>query len=220
MHASLNAAIPQPLEIQVLDGQRAVLPLSQQLRLATQSLHQEVELALGLPQAIQSLADYILCLHRFYHFYRALETSFASFTVWEDAGFALPDYLRADRIAFDLETLGDHPRQVPQTSPPGPASLPLLPHFECALGALYVVEGSSLGSQYILRHLSGVLGSQIDGADSFFRGRGAQTGAHWKQFCCLLDTYGAHHPDAAPLLIEGAAATFRSIGRWMQKSAV
>jgi heme oxygenase len=216
MDASLYGAAPQPVEIRVFDRQSAVTPLSQELRMATHSLHQDVERALGLPEAIQSLADYIRCLRRFYQFYRSIETSFVSFTAWESAGIALEEYLRADRIAFDLEALGERPRQMSQMSLAGSASLPLLPHFECAVGALYVVEGSSLGSQYILRHVVGVLGSQIDGADSFFRGRGAQTGVHWKQFCSLLDGYGIQHPDAAPLVIEGAAATFRSVGRWMQ----
>jgi heme oxygenase len=201
------------VEAQVFESQSAVMPLSQQLRLETHSLHQEVERALGLPDVIQSLADYTRCLRRFYQFYRSIETSFASFTAWESAGIALPEYLRADRIAVDLEALGEVPEQI---SWAGAAGLPLLPHFECALGALYVVEGSSLGSQYILRHVAGVLGSEIDGAASFFRGRGVETGGHWKQFCRLLDGYGVQHPDAAPLVIEGAAATFRSVGRWMQ----
>jgi len=213
MDANLYAAAPQPAETRFSESHSAVTPLSLQLRLGTQALHQEVERALGLPEAIQSLADYVRCLRRFYQFYRSVETSFASFTAWETAGIVLPEYLRADRIALDLEALGERPQEICWA---GRAALPLLPHFECALGALYVVEGSSLGSQFILRHVSAVLGSEIDGADSFFRGRGAETGGHWKQFCRLLDAYGVQHPDAAPLAIEGAAATFRSVGRWMQ----
>jgi heme oxygenase len=95
-------------------------------------------------------------------------------------------------------------------------ALPPLPHFGSALGALYVVQGSTLGSQFILRYLTQLLGDQIRDADRFFHGRGSQTYEQWSRFRALLDAFGLDHPADTALVVEGAVATFRSIGEWMQ----
>ncbi len=188
-------------------------PLSLMLRQATQSLHQQVEAALGLPGAIRSLSDYTRWLSRFYQFYQPFEGRLAAFVEWPSAGVDLAEYGKAASLRLDLAALGVAPEELAVADA---ASLPVLPHFASAFGALYVVEGSALGSQYILEALRPLLGEAIVGADTFFRGRGPETAGHWQRFRALLDSYGAHSPDRAQLAIEGASATFRAIGRWMQ----
>ncbi len=172
-----------------------------------------MERSLGLPGSITNLAEYKACLQRFYSLYEPLEKSLARFADWPAIGVELPQQLQAARLTADLEQLGVSPFQL-ELAPE--ACLPALPDFPHALGALYVMAGSTLGSQVILRHLSTVLGSEIAGADAFFRGHGASTGARWNQFRISLDGYGVAEPGNYPQVIEGAMATFRAVGAWMQ----
>jgi heme oxygenase len=78
------------------------------------------------------------------------------------------------------------------------------------------MEGSALGSQYMLPQLQKTLGEQMTGADSFFRGRGVGTGAFWKEFRTALDRYGDAHPAQTSSVVAGAIATFEAVGLWMQ----
>jgi heme oxygenase len=184
-----------------------------QLRDATRTLHQQVERALGLPAAIESLADYRRVLARYYGFYEPFEHALARFTEWQAIGVDLNDCCQAGRLTSDLQALGEAPERAVRAAK---ESLPSLPHFASALGALYVVEGSTLGSQFIVRYLTQLLGAQIQGADRFFHGRGSLTYEHWGRFRARLDLYGRDHPAETSIVIEGAAATFRAIGEWMQ----
>jgi heme oxygenase len=188
-------------------------PLSFQLREGTAALHREVESKLSLPNAITTLADYKKCLERFYRLYRPIERTFTHFTDWAGYGLDLSVRTHSVRLAADLEALGTASLEFEDA--PG-SSQPILTDFAHALGAMYVIEGSTLGSQFILPHLIKVLGQQIVGADSFFRGRGTQTGALWGTFRASLDAYGASHADKTSDVIHGARATFEAIGNWMQ----
>jgi heme oxygenase len=187
--------------------------LAAQLRIQTAELHAEVERSLGLPSSITNLMDYKACLQLFYRLYRPLESSLSRFSDWAAIGVELPEQLQACRLTADLEQLGVPAFRL-ELAPE--ACLPALPNFPHALGALYVMAGSTLGSQVILRHLITVLGSEIAGADAFFRGHGEHTGARWSQFRTSLNAYGEAEPGNQPQVIEGAKATFRAIGAWMQ----
>jgi heme oxygenase len=188
-------------------------PLSFQLREGTAALHREVESKLGLPDTITTLADYRRCLQSFYQLYRPVERSFTRFTDWASNGLDLSVRVHSVRLAADLEALGIAPLDL-EDAPR--SSQPILPDFAHALGVMYVIEGSTLGSQFILPHLIKVLGKQIVGADSFFLGRGTETGALWGAFRTSLDNYGMAHPEKIADVIQGAQSTFEAIGLWMQ----
>ncbi len=117
------------------------------------------------------------------------------------------------RLAADLRALAVPLADV-RDAPA--ASLPALQTFAQALGACYVMEGSALGSQFMLPQLQKMLGDEMSGADSFFRGRGAGTGAFWKGFRAALDRYGDAHPEQTRRVIDGAIAMFEAVGSWMQ----
>ena len=192
--------------------QDAAAPLSLQLREQTAELHREVERSMGLPQNIGSLAQYQACLDRFHRFYQPYEELLGRFDDWPEWEIDLHNRAHAPDLASDLEAL----ETGNATAGPAPQSaMPALPEFAHALGALYVTEGSTLGSQFILRHLSEVLGQQIAGADRFFRGYGPETGTRWSQIRAALDRFGRERPQQIPTVIEGAARTFQAIGKWM-----
>jgi len=188
-------------------------PLSQILRVSTELAHKEVEVRLGLPGFILFPSDYQDCLLRFYQLYRPLETRFESFADWTGIGLDPPSRSLSTRLAADLRTLGV---LVPDIRDAPAASLPRLETFAHALGACYVIEGSALGSQFILPQLQQVLGEGMTGADNFFRGRGSETGAFWRTFRAALDLFGDTHPEHIANTVSSAIATFKAIGLWMR----
>jgi heme oxygenase (biliverdin-IX-beta and delta-forming) len=54
------------------------------------------------------------------------------------------------------------------------------------LGMMYVVEGSTLGGQYIAGRAEEVLGLTPGEGDAFFRGVGGKTGERWREFRGVL----------------------------------
>lgn len=84
---------------------------------------------------------------------------------------------RAHLILQDLPQLGY------VGVPPHCPVLPPLHTKPALLGALYVLEGSTLGGQVLARQLAQAGIS----ATTYFRGHGEQTGPLWKEFCQQLD---------------------------------
>jgi heme oxygenase (biliverdin-IX-beta and delta-forming) len=95
---------------------------------------------------------------------------------------------------------------------------PLLPEMNdnaSLLGAMYVMEGSTLGGQYIARHVERVLGLTDGNGDAYFRGYEQQTGSMWKESCEMLRTA---IPDCdAAIAIDSAKAMFAAFGSWMRQ---
>lgn len=193
--------------------QTPLRPLSLELREETAGLHRYTEQRLGFPDAITNLIEYGSCLERFYRLYRPLETELAAFDEWRSIGIELEQCRQSERLARDLSALGVSPSQLAGAPK---ASLPALLDFPHALGALYVMEGSTLGSQFILRHLTSLFGDKIGAADSFFRGHGEQTTSRWREFKRVLDDYGLENQSHVPRIVAGAKRTFLSIADWMQ----
>ena len=101
------------------------------------------------------------------------------------------------------------------------ARLPLCPvpllrdAFE-ALGSLYVMEGSTLGGQVIMRNVTLRLGFDDRFGCSYFAGHGANTGAMWRSFLARLD----EAPTAeAERIANGASATFERLAWWLGRTA-
>ena len=82
--------------------------------------------------------------------------------------------------------------------------------FEAAfLGALYVMEGSTLGGRFIARHVEQVLGLAPGRGDAYFRGHEEQTGAVWRETTAVI----AAVPEAnAEIVIDAARRTFLAFG--------
>ncbi|MBI1317016.1 hypothetical protein GC167_09205 [bacterium] len=79
-----------------------------------------------------------------------------------------------------------------------------------ALGALYVLEGSSLGGAVIARALSKIPEIAETGAFAFYTFYGAELGAQWKAFGQIVVNFVEHHGQA-DRLVESAKRTFESV---------
>jgi heme oxygenase len=97
---------------------------------------------------------------------------------------------------------------------------PRLPEMRDAaglLGAMYVMEGSTLGGQLIARHVERVLGLTAGQGNAYFRGHNERTGQLWKEFCDGLRTkVPGSETDA---VIAAAKAMFRVFGSWMRMAS-
>ena len=91
------------------------------------------------------------------------------------------------------------------------------PHYESReekWGAWYVVEGSSLGSTFIHKHIKNHLGYSVDHGAQFFYCYGRRTAAHWKQFCETLQKQ-SFNPKEQAEVVTGALKTFSSLEQWL-----
>src|SRR5580698_4943597 len=92
--------------------------------------------------------------------------------------------------------------------------LPEMRDTASLLGAMYVIEGSTLGGQLIGRHVERVLGLTAGQGNAYFRGHNERTGQLWKEFCDALRTKIPDHETDA--VIAAAKAMFEVFGSWIR----
>ncbi len=178
--------------------------LRQTLRAATSEPHARLHLHTGFA-AIQSgaidLVDYRSLLVRLYGFHVAFEA--ASGLAGERSG-----WLQDDLAAITPQ--GYAPASIPRCTALAPLATP-----ERLWGALYVVEGSTLGGRHLARNLDALLGPVASAGRRFFLGRGADTTAAWNAFLERLTFFGTT-PAAYEEIIATAVTTFGIFEEWMR----
>ncbi len=182
-------------------------PVAKRLKEATADLHREAERHVRILDDDASEATYIRFLDRMFGFHAAVEDRFAQHPGLVDAGFDPARRRKQGWLAEDLHSLGapvDRPRCT---------SLPPLAGVADALGAAYVVEGSTLGGPFILTKLR-----FEPRAVRFLTGYGAETGSMWRAFGALIETQLAQ-PEALDAAVRGARATFASLIEWLDELA-
>ncbi|MBG0797772.1 biliverdin-producing heme oxygenase [Methylocystis sp. L43] len=175
------------------------------LRAATRETHQRLHRHSGLSAAARGaigLDDYRQLLMRLYGFHLAFENTHAS--AMQKLGFIASS--RAELIALDLAALGIMRFDVCRL--PQCAALRQPSSEACALGALYVVEGSALGGALIAEALAPVVGE----ARRFFLG-GPSRLEVWPGLLARVETLAPGVQQARA--IDAAVETFRIFEEWM-----
>jgi heme oxygenase len=152
------------------------------LRQETAVQHAATEETVPLMRDTLTRAEYAECLRRFYRVVQAWDR-WCDAHVPADLVPLLKGRRRADLLVADLRCLGE---AVPETTwdrmertvPGDPRSV--------FLGRMYVMEGSTLGGQYIAKHVEERLGLTHGEGDSFFVGYGDATAARWQEFRAVL----------------------------------
>lgn len=185
------------------------------LRQATAPSHERMHRHRGLAAAAAgsiAVSDYRLLLARLFGFHRAFETVMEASAREISIGFDLAERARSAAIESDLRVLGLNSENI--------AELPrcdqiFIPRSEGAfMGALYVVEGSTLGGIQISRALAPVFGDGSDEGRRFFMGYGAGHGAMWRSLLDRLEE-SAGNPAQEAAAIDGAITTFLVFENWM-----
>ncbi|UFN49745.1 biliverdin-producing heme oxygenase [Roseomonas sp. OT10] len=184
-------------------------PVLSALRAATETLHARLEERFDLDRCLASRADYAAMLGTLLGVIAPLEAALGRFD-WLAAGLD-PEVAcwRTPRIEDDLGALGLGRPEIEAL--PRCAALPGLPSPDAGFGALYVLEGSALGGQLILRRAREALGvSPGDGA-SFHAALGRPpVGEGWRAFRAALEAHCTDIPAAAA----AAATTFQLMEGW------
>ncbi len=189
--------------------------ISEQLKTETAHHHEAIENAKRFTRLGSddfSREEYIGILERFYGFYKPLEAAFRAHADIMDSlhyekRFKLP-LLEKDLIFF-----GHTPEQISQL--PVATDLPPVSSKAQALGCIYVMEGSTHGSQFIARRLRGQL--NLDGQGVvFYEGYGKDTMSQWKDFKGYLDSSVATDAEKQEV-VDAAAKTFEALHRWMDQ---
>jgi heme oxygenase (biliverdin-IX-beta and delta-forming) len=187
--------------------------LRDNLRIHTRSHHERIEQALDLPASVRSRDDFERLLARFYGFYLPHEARLRPYTPALDAyGIELGRRSKAGKIRDDLLSLGMSAEAI--TGLPQCVDLPDLCTPAHALGSLYVLEGSTLGSQIIARALKEKVDLDIMSSMRFLSGYGASTGAMWRSFVSALDA-APFESQCVAAAQEGAVQTFDCLERWL-----
>jgi heme oxygenase len=138
-----------------------------------------------------------------YGFLAPYEAALLSHAATLGPAWEIPERLRAHLILEDLHT---EPSQLAQCP-----TMPPLATGPQLLGAMYVLEGSTLGGQVLARQLAKA-GSDLR---RYFMGYGDQTGPRWKAFCQLLAQ--ATTPTNEEEIVRSAIQTFQDLAAWLTR---
>jgi heme oxygenase (biliverdin-IX-beta and delta-forming) len=174
---------------------------------ATQTLHAEVEnLLLPKLNAIESPVGYAAILTMFYGYFSPMEALIRQHITPEQLP-DIPERRKAGAILQDLSAIGHSCRGIPVC-----LHLPEIKNTAQAFGALYVLEGSTLGGKLIAKMLlKNKALSLTEKALTFFSGYNERTGSKWKTFL-----EGFNQQTGAEEIVKSANDTFYHLKCWMQ----
>src|SRR3954471_19693130 len=159
--------------------------LLQQLKVETAERHERVERSLDLMRPGLTRADWTRLVARFHGFYQPWEEAVVR-TVGDEGELAamVADRRKVAWLERDLADL-DVSEQA-RAALPRCSCLPKVGTTEQVLGSMYVLEGATLGGQFIARHVETTLGLTDGRGYSFFCSYGAATGRMWQAFRATL----------------------------------
>jgi heme oxygenase len=180
---------------------------SHKIREETKSAHQSLEkLMIERIKSIRDLQGYEDLLILFYGFFQPMEVLFADHL--NDS--ILPDLFHRRKSALLLSDiqLSFLDKNLWEIC----TDLPEITDSREALGAMYVLEGSTLGGPYIAQML--IKHAHIPTERlGFFMGYRENTISMWQAFFNKLETYVSAH-DCEEVIIEKARETFEKMHKW------
>ena len=187
------------------------MTISDRLKTFTTSSHQKLEKSVvGLIHTLQTSKDYSYLLGLFYSYFGGLER------VIEPQGVEkyLSDYDERRKAKLILEDLSALHVSNPELCEKN--QLPVIDSPFRALGALYVMEGSTLGGVYIVKMIQKKLSGK-ENIFHFFSGYGDRNPLMWNRFKNALNHSTADEEEMR-LILSGAEDTFHSFYEWINEN--
>ena len=181
------------------------IELRTQLRDATAPLHKQLNeqpLLAALLGKEQPLADYQQLLGIYYSLYHELEAAIKAYLSLQPIDFDYQPRYKTPLLLNDLKYWHIKPEPLRCQ-----ITLPDLNSLGALLGLLYVLEGSTLGGQFIAQHLQLTYGYTRSTGSDFYSGYGEQTTTHWQSFISYLNSF-SDQPDLAAQAIDTAILSF------------
>jgi heme oxygenase len=183
----------------------ALGPLLARFKDRTAALHLEAERYVRILDRDASVDDYRRYLVAMHGFHVPLEQRFAEHAALAVAGFAAETRSKRAWLAADLDALRVADRPMCDR-------LPEINSLARAVGAAYVLEGSSLGGRFILAKLPPAIASLRGTATRFLDGYGGDTGAQWRRFATV-----AAQVDDEPAAVAAACDCFEHLIAWLAR---
>jgi len=181
------------------------------LRQSTAAVHQRVEKLLPLMEPSLTRPQYAEVLSRFYSVYAPLEARVQAACASTPLAVETQARRKARWIETDLASCGWSSSRINAITRAD--DLPNVADVASALGCMYVMEGATLGGQYICRAIEKSLHLTRTTGLAFFHSYGARTGAMWSAFRTLI----ADAPTTdGPAILAAAVATFDCFERAFQ----
>ena len=185
--------------------------LSKRLKEETHSGHIAVE-KLIIPQIkkINSAHSYCRLLSVFYGYFNPLEKKIEQYFDRDVFG-DIYERRKSQTIIEDMVFLGE--------TEPGYLcdDVPEIKGVPESLGAMYVLEGSTLGGQFISKMIAETLAFKTVTGTRFFSGYGTDTPAKWEVFKARLDGY-TNDIEVENKIIHTANQTFSKFKSWIERN--
>jgi heme oxygenase (biliverdin-IX-beta and delta-forming) len=186
-----------------------------ELKRGTQDLHRRTEQAVDIESVCGGLDTYRALLCRLLGFYEPLEHQLSSFA-WEQAGVDFAARRKSAWLRHDLACLGMG--DAAQADLPRCTQLPRPSSMAAALGAMYVLEGATLGGQVILRMIDKNLQLSAPRGAGFHAGYGPHNGSMWLSFKAAA-TRQLDNSARIDEAVHTARETFITYEAWIQAAA-
>ncbi len=174
------------------------------LKEATKEQHEALESVVDVMNRMFTKEDYGNLLTKFYRFYTAMEAELPAAELKAE-GFDIEERRKLPLLERDLTSLGllEEARSAANVKP----VIPTLDTAAKAFGAVYVMEGATLGGQVITRHLRDHLGISVEEGGAFFNSYGHMVGPMWKAFGEAVTDFAEKNNDD-DAIVETAKQTF------------
>jgi heme oxygenase len=180
------------------------------LRERTGKQHQELERVLiPMIKDVNTPEKYVRLLQLFYGYNYPLEQHIAAHMDLSFPG-GFERRRKASALLNDITAISGQPAVVPDSC----VDIPAITNTAQALGAMYVLEGSTLGGQVICQILQRNLHvPELSAALNFFNGYGSETQSYWDTFVHYLQGYNGTAAQQEQML-DAAADTFDKFRLW------
>lgn len=181
------------------------------LKTQTAGQHTALEAQMDLSRHFSSEQNYRHLLIGFYRVYAPLEDRLEKAVNWQERGWDFEGRKKTPWLEDDLLALGmihEEIKALPLTK-----DLPEITSLAEALGCLYVLEGSTLGGQFITKVLQRNLPITASAGGRFFAGYQEQTMPQWREFGQWAETQATLDPNLESRAVVAAQQTFDSFAR-------
>ena len=190
--------------------------LLEALRTGTGLLHVALEKRLPFFSDQLDAGRYRRLLQAYYGFYSPMEAALYDSGLIPD-GYDSVLRVKTPTLLGDLRALGLNDYAI--NALPRCTQHPTFDTPAACLGALYVLEGATLGGQVLRREMARRLGIHADNGGAFLDVYGAETGRRWKDFLDYLGRLPLD-ADAKQRAVDAARSTFSGFEQWLARQEV
>ena len=146
---------------------------------------------------------YIQIITGWYDFMKTLETNYFQFPQLFRIVPDLQERLKTKLLEKDVAEINTNHSVTSSTK----ISIPVCKTIHELIGILYVIEGSSLGAQFITKQLTS--NSNLSNLSfHFYKGYGNETITKWESFKKWLNIYGENYPESHSEILASANDCF------------